>query len=102
MIDGIKVQLTTQQLHDHLMARVKYHEEKRDLYAGQVAALEAGGEQAENASLDPVRALRERAGQHSDKAELFRILAENLIPDEVYRIADHDLARIEFISRGLF
>ena len=101
MIDGIKVQLTTGQLRDHLMKRVRYHEEKRDLYAGQVQALEAGGERQDNASLDPVRALKDRASQHSSKAELFRILADHLIPDETYRIADHDLTRIEFISQHL-
>jgi hypothetical protein len=39
MIEGIKVQLSSQELRDHLEKRAAHHREKVDFCAGQVAAL---------------------------------------------------------------
>ena len=101
MIEGIKVQLSTGELKDHLTERAEHHRQKTDFYAGQVAALVANGEESQAATLDPIKALEKRAEVHRARADYFQTLADHLIEGETYRLADSDLTRIELISQGL-
>ena len=50
-------------------------------------------------SNDPTRSLLNSAEEHTGRAGLFSVLAEHLIPNETYILGDHDLTRLELISR---
>ena len=102
MIEGVKIDITSQELYEHLMERVSYHEEKRDFYKSQAASLKAGhvGEMDKSAiSNDPVASLEGSQNRHKEAAALFRFLAEHLVEDEVYRLEERDFTRLEIIKR---
>jgi hypothetical protein len=101
VIDGLKVQFSSDELRNHLQSRVAYHRDKERLYADQVVALTAGGEQSKDASLDPIKALQNRGDSHRKRRDLFEVLVGHLVPDEIYQLSDSDLARLELISSHL-
>jgi hypothetical protein len=100
MIEGIKIQMTTEKLHAHLKKRIDYHNTKAAFYKEQVEKLRAGGvSENHNVSNDPTRSLMASAEDHLGRAGLFGVLAEHLVPNETYLLGDHDLTRLELISR---
>lgn len=97
MIEGIRIELTTQELKDHLLARVKYHQEKGQWYADRAQELKDHG--SEGKSMDPASALRQSANTHADREAFFTFLAQHLIPEEIYRLSESDFSRLEFAAR---
>lgn len=100
MIEGIKIELSSKELRDHLLERVSYHDGKRAFYEGQVASLRAGGVNEQAVSNDPVSSLEMSARRHSERADFFSFMADHLI-DETYRLSESDLTRIEIIGKAL-
>jgi hypothetical protein len=103
MIRGLKIEIPTQELREHIEARAQYHRDKAEWYAGQVRNLRAGGEGLGeyHASNDPVASLQRSEHSHQERCAFFSFLAEHLIADETYRLTEEDLSRLEFISRYL-
>jgi len=50
-------------------------------------------------SLDPIRDLEHKIHEHENKAGFFLFMAEHLVMDEVYRLSESDLARLEIAAR---
>jgi hypothetical protein len=98
LITGLKVQLTTGQLRDHLNERVAYHRARQHFYVKQGHDLEEAGERPQNLTNDPVKAMQGRAEHHQQRAEAFAVMEKYLIPDEVYVLDSHDLNRLEMAS----
>ena len=99
-IEGIKIQMTTEKLLAHLTKRIDYHRTKAAFYKEQVEKLREGGvKENMGVSNDPTRSLLNSAEEHLGRAGLFSVLAEHLIPDATYILGDHDLTRLELISR---
>jgi hypothetical protein len=101
VIEGLAFDVSSEELEEHLQKRMKHHVDKASFYAGQVAALRGGGVGAQSATNDPVSSLENSQRQHEGRMALFAFMAEHVVPDEVYRLSEQDLARIEIIARYL-
>jgi hypothetical protein len=99
VIQGVQIELTTEQLRDHIAARAEHHRGRAAWYGAQVRQLHAGGVREQRVSNDPVSSLEGSQEEHQRKAALFAFLAEHLIPDETYRLSEHDFTRLEFVDR---
>lgn len=98
MIKGLIVQMTSDALLAHLYAREDHHRDRAGFYAAKGDELEAGGDQPQNITNDPVKAMRDRAAHHLEKADGFHVLATYLIPGEMYQLDSNDLRRVELAS----
>ncbi len=98
-IEGLRIEVTSQELWQHLVNRETFHRKKAEWYAGQVQALSAGGVQATGATNNPLESLERSRLEHQAKAELFEFMAGHVVRDTTYRLSEQDLARIEIISR---
>ena len=97
MIDGLKLDIPSSDLAAHLQARREYHEERTSFYMTQAAALRAGGVVAQFQTNDPTRSLDASAEEHKRKAAFFGLMGKYLVPDETYRVTEHDLTRLELV-----
>jgi hypothetical protein len=99
MIEGLKLDFTTDELAKHLSRRVDHHLERAAFYEKQAGTLEAGGAQPQQYSGgDPVRTLKDSLAQHRNRAELLRVMRDHLVPSEQYRLDENDLLKIEILS----
>lgn len=101
MIEGLKIDVTRDELLEHLNARRSYHRERREFYETQTSQLVAGGIRDTLASNDPTQSLANSAKQHGQKEGLFGFIADHLIEGETYRLTEQDLTRLEIIDRYL-
>lgn len=97
MIEGIRIDLSTAELREHLQQRVEFHAEKAKWYADRAQELKDVG--SENKSNDPASSLRASAKDHENRRAFFAFVASHLIPDETYRLEESDFIRLEFSSR---
>ena len=98
MIEGIKIQLKTEELQHHLSDKVKYHMDKNIFYEDQVETLKSGGVKSEAVTNDPVSSLEQSAKKHKGKAEYFQFIVDHLIANETYQLSETDLTKLEIIS----
>lgn len=99
MIEGIRIELTTDELKQHFDARVAHHSERETFYNGQADALKAGGVEAvKYTTNDPTSSLLQSARQHADRRAFFAFMAAHLIPSETYRLSESDFTRLEFAA----
>lgn len=99
MIEGLKIEIESTELRDHLDGRAAHHESKMRFYDEQVRNLKAGGVGAVQMTNDPVHSLENSAKQHRDRAAFFRFVSDHLIQNETYRLDESDLGRLEIASR---
>jgi hypothetical protein len=81
IIEGLFIEISTDELHAHLVERASFHTEKM--------------------SNDPATSLRISAQNHRNRAGFFTFLADHLIADATYRLEESDLVRLELASRHL-
>lgn len=102
MIEGLKIDVSSAELTDHLADRASYHQEKRAFYTKQAKALVDGGiRENPGVSNDPTAQLQNSAKTHAEREAFFRFLAEHVVADETYRLSEQDLTRLEIVSRYL-
>ena len=101
MIEGLKIELTTDQIWEHLKERQAHHEDRANWYRSRVEELDKGLKDEPNVTNNPVLSMRASLRQHTDRAAYFFVLSEHLIANETYRLDESDLARLEFMSRYL-
>jgi len=99
MIQGLLIELKTDELKQHIVGRADYHKKKAEWYEAQIKNLKQGGLEETHASNDPVSSLERSHHDHREKYGYFMFMAEHLIPDETYRLTEHDLSKLEFVSR---
>lgn len=100
MIEGLKLDFSTEQLQGHLRGKISYHREKARWYASRIADLKSGGVQQpeHGVSNDPVQSLDRSRRSHHERAELFQVMYDHLIPNETYRLSETDLVKLELIG----
>jgi len=98
VIEGLKLQVASDQLLTHLLERERHHRDRAAFYDGKRAEMEAAGERPANVTNDPVKAMADRALHHTQRADAFAVQAKYLIPGETYRLDNHDLSRLEMAS----
>jgi hypothetical protein len=101
VIEGLKIELSGGELHEHLEGRAEYHAERATFYENQSMTLLAGGVMEGGASNDPVSSLQSSARSHREKQGFFKFLADHLMVIETYRLTEQDLIRLEIVSRYL-
>jgi hypothetical protein len=99
MIDGLKFDMKSAELLEQLGRRVSHHAGKAAFYEQQVKALKDGGVGAQHQTNDPVSGLQKSAVEHNNKMLLFKFMYDHVIPNEVYRINEQDLLRLEILER---
>ncbi len=98
MIEGLWIEMSSDKLRSLFNFRVGYHSDKAAWYKKQADTLSEQVE-ATNASNNPTQSLRASQKSHEDKAGFFRILADNIIPNETYRLNEQNCIRIELYAQ---
>lgn len=104
MIDGLKFELTSEKLLSHLTARRDYHRRTEAIYRRQHAETEEEHSAVSDIFYAKGSAgnIRERikaaADQHAARAKYFDILATHLVPNETYRLSEHELRGLEMLD----
>lgn len=104
MIEGIKLDFTTDELASHLRGRIEHHKERQAFYKERAALLK-GSEDAVQPNYsnavrgNPVDQMESSATKHENIFKTFEIILSHLIPNETYRLEEDDLTRLEFTTR---
>lgn len=98
MVEGLWIEMSSDKLQKLFDGRVKYHRERSAWYKAQADVIERGTEQL-LISNNPVQSLRSSQKSHEDKAAFYTVLAENIIPNEVYRLNEQNCIRIELYAQ---
>ena len=98
MIEGIKIDIESEELKTHLLDKVKFHQDKTVHYETQVSALEKDKADLAGGSNNPVSSLQESAKKHKAVGEFFQFMADHIVPNETYRLQADDLRRLEIVS----
>lgn len=103
MIEGLKFDISADEMKDHFEERMGYHVARKDWYLGQVSNLEKGlAEPQQYTQGDPVKNLKDSAEGHLKKAAFFQFLFEHIIEDETYRLEQDELVKLEFIPGRVY
>lgn len=110
MIDGLKLQISSDELKALSMSRADYHSKKSQWFEGK--AKELGPELGEMNDRAPdiqkyssnnragvLEELETKARHHKDRSTYFRFMAEHVVPNETYSLAKEDLSQLEVIGR---
>ena len=109
MIEGLRLEIKSDELVTLLSQRVEYHSGKAAWFEKKVAELgpdlkemddEAEAIGKYTTAQDPVQSFRTKAKHHRDRATVFRFMVEHVVKDERYVLQESDLARIEVMGRG--
>ena len=98
MIEGLQIDISSEELKVHLAERAKYHRERAEWYNAQATSLR-DGLRITHVTNDPVISLEDSTKRHQDNSAYFSFMAEHIIEDEIYRLPQDDLGRIELASR---
>ncbi len=109
MITGLHIELSSEELKQHIQERADHHKKRAEWYSQQAAQLQEGQEPRQpdpdedhhSRSYDPLQGLLTKVNEHRYKMVFFRFLADHIIPNEKYRLSESDLARLEIFSRYL-
>ena len=98
MIEGVKLNISSDELKKKILERVEYHRQKFEFYSKKVEELEPVKGEMESSS-NAFTDLKNKADNHQARMEFFQFLADHIIPKEIYRLQTQDLTNLEFISR---
>lgn len=102
MIEGLKIDVPSGELIDHLKARADFHKEKRAFYTKQAQALVDGGiRETPGVTNDPTGQLQNSAKSHAAREGFFRFLADHVVGGETYRLTEQDMTRLELVDKYL-
>lgn len=107
MIEGLKIDVSTDELRKHLKERAsehgnKFHDYRHKLKAHreEVDALPDGFANSTQQSLG--QQLKSAMDRHQDKEAYFNFVMEHLVDNEIYRLADSDLQKLEVIKGNMY
>ena len=98
MIEGLKIEISSDNLRAHLLKRAVHHRQKAALYGEKIDSLKSSGVEVQAMSNDPIHSLQSSQRTHAQSAAFFQGFADNLVPNERYRLNEHELSRIEFLN----
>lgn len=103
MIDGIKVQLKSADLKQHLENRAAHHETRAGHYQKEAKRFVDEEVPAEGLKSSNARNMADQMAQsaktHQSKAFYYAFLAKNLLAGEVYLLTPHDLTHLELVPQ---
>lgn len=98
MIEGIQMDFKSSELKKHLVERSQHHKRREAFYLSQVRRVRQAGTKRASYGTDPVTALENKAKSHRVRRELYALMSRHIVPDEIYRLKEEDLNRIELLS----
>lgn len=103
MIEGLVVEVKTDDLREHLRVRLAHHTSRAEFYAKQEKEFRENAEDAhirmgQNTHIQTHNALKESKVRHEKSAQFFKFWVEHIILDETYRFGIDDLRTLEFID----
>ena len=108
MIDGLKIDVTSEELIRHLDERVRHHHERASACMARVKRTEAlqsepDDEDGPFAGGLPGYAheLERRAARHRDREALLMFFRNHVIAHEIYRLSEADLQSLELLPMEL-
>lgn len=115
MIDGLKIDVTGEELVQHLDERVQYHRERAEQCVRRAQRIESlGPDETTDADDDPEddeglasvwpgysEELERRAERHRSRGEHFQFLRDRISLNEIYRLALADLRALEWLPAQL-
>ena len=107
MIEGLKVDVRSGEIVDHLDERIRYHRSRVESNEQQLAKSAVTGDEAdeEDGAMPfpgPVPSPRFRIEQrlrgHQERVAALTFLREHVVKDEIYRLSEEDLTALEIVS----
>lgn len=99
MIEGLQVDVKSDELGKILQGRVDYHSSKAKAYEEQSTKLRATMKNIEEdmevgkvSNGDPAQSMDQKAREHKDKAVHFQFMIDHVIQNDVYRLSQQDLS----------
>ncbi len=110
MIEGLKLTMTSAELKKTLESRVEYHQGRVAWLTVEIKRLEPElakfTEQSleiekyvSNSSNNGLDTFKSQLRHHTDRATVFKFMAEHIIPNETYLLEEEDLRRLEVLPR---
>lgn len=87
MIDGLKVQISSEELAVRLAERILWHRHVAGAYEEELRKKEGQREDP----LTPDGMIEQEMREHQEQAAVLTLLREHLIPNEIYRLSELDL-----------
>jgi hypothetical protein len=87
VIDGLKVQMTSEELAGRLAERIRWHEQTALEYQHELEMPEDQRGDPET----PEHILEHKVQQHREDAAVLTLIRDHLIPNEMYRLSELDL-----------
>ena len=102
MINGLYIDVTSEELKTMLLGRLKYHQEKVVLYKEQVETMLKVDEKlkgdreaiGKTSTASPVDTLEQAVRKHENQVVYYKFMAEHVVQSEVYRLSENDLQRL--------
>ena len=108
MIDGLRIDVTSEELVRHLDERVRHHHERASECEARVKRVEGLQSEPDNdeepfTSCWPGYAhqLERRAARHRDREALLMFFRNHVIAHEIYRLTEADLKSLELLPMEL-
>lgn len=107
MIEGIKLEIPSEEMKTLIKSRIPHHEAKAKFYDEQASKLKeimkaTDGEAVQggnnNSLTNNTGGLESSAKTHKDKVKFFKFMHDHIIPNEQYRLQHNDLVHLEIIS----
>lgn len=102
MIQGLNVDVSSEEMKSLLLARLKHHQDKLALYEQQRGEIETvektlASEAREHSKFShgsPMQAIDEAIKKHRSQIIYYKFTSEHVVPNDVYRLAELDLIRL--------
>lgn len=102
MIQGLYIDVASDELKAMLLGRLKYHQEKVAIYKEQVEFMLKADEKSKNdreligktSTASPVESLEQTVRKHENQVVYYKFMAEHVVASEVYRLSENDLQRL--------
>jgi hypothetical protein len=95
-VEGFKLTVSGDEMRSHLESRSAWHAERARYYEEQKAQFETAP--TREMTEDPVKNLKVAGDRHKQKSEVFAFYAKHVDLEARYRLSDHELQQLEFVS----
>lgn len=110
MIQGLFIDVTSEELKKMLLGRLEYHKNKLAVYQKQLGQLEEVEKtlQAEAEVISktshgsPKSSMEQAIKKHSDQIIYYEFMAAHVVPSETYRLGEQELTRLGVSSERYY
>ena len=110
MIQGLYIDVSSDEIRTMLQDRLKYHQGKTSFYKEQLAKMQqidkALGEEArtigKTSSASPTESLESSVRKHENMTLYYKFMSEHVVPNETYRLGDGELQRLGILAGRIY